>query len=50
MKNANKSSKILYFAMVREVEKWPDINIRYQININFRLVGPVTTPNFSEIG
>ena len=41
--------------MVREVEKLPGIRIRDRIttkkvNPFFRLVGPIITPSFNEIG
>ena len=34
MRNAKKSLKIPYFAMVMETEKWSRIHIQYQSTIN----------------
>jgi len=56
MRNANrpKSPKIPYSAMAREVEKWSGIRVRNisppEVNLFFRLIGPIIAPNFNEIG
>ena len=54
MRNANKYRKISYYAMAREVEKWSGIRIRDgllpKVNHLFRLLDPIITLSFSEIG
>jgi len=54
MKNGNKSAKIPYSAMVWEVEQWPEsvsgTGSPSKVNQSFRLVCPIITPSFNEIG
>jgi len=54
MRNANRAPEIPYSAVVTGVEKWLGIRIRDQITITssqcFRLVGPIVTPSFNEVG
>jgi len=45
-----KSHKIPYSTIVRKVEKWSRICIQKLGNQFFRLVGPIMTPSFNEIG
>ena len=53
MKNANKSPKISYSAIVRKKEKWSEISIRDRIttkvNYFFRLIDSIITSSFRTI-
>jgi len=54
MRDANKSPKISHYAMVREVESGPEsvsgTRLPPKVNQFFRLVSPIITSSFNEIG
>jgi len=54
MRNANKSPKIPYSAMVKEEKSDPEsVSVTGSLpkcSQFFRLVGPIITPSFNEIG
>jgi len=54
MINTNKSPKIPYSEMVRKKKSYPEsvsgTGAPPNVNQFFRLVGPINTPSFNEIG